>query len=148
MNLKSISECEQRSLTKIISYRLPNKFKKIGWIVFALTFIVLFSTKLFDGDFEILVELLKKLLLVCLLVVVLSKEKIEDEMIKSIRAQSFSFAFIGGVLFTLIQPLINLIVSFILRSDNVIFEDLGDFQVLWFMLIIYLVVFNKLKKKA
>ncbi len=148
MNLKSISECEERRISKILNYKLPNHYKKIGWIGFALTFAILISTKFLNGDFEILVEILKKLLLVFLLIVVISKEKVEDEMVKSIRAQSFSIAFIGGVVYTLLQPLINLVVSSLVRPDKVIFEDLGDFQVLWFMLIVYLVVFAKLKKRA
>lgn len=148
MNFKSISECEERRISKFLNYKLPNHFKKIGWIGFALIGVSLIATKFFDGDFGVLVEIFKKLLLVFLLVVVISKEKVEDEMVKSIRAQSFSFAFIGGVLYTLIQPIINLIVSSIVRPEKVIFEELGDFQVLWFMLIVYLVVFNKLKKRA
>ena len=148
MNYKTISECEERRISKILNFKLPNYYKKVGWIGFALVSLSLIATKFFDGDFTILVEIFKRLLLVFLLVVVISKEKVEDEMIEKIRAKSFSLAFIGGVLYTLLQPLVNLIISALVRPDKVIFEDLGDFQVLWFMLIVYLVVFNKLKKRA
>ena len=148
MNFKSISECEEKRISKFLNYKLPNRYKKIGWIGFVLVGLSLIATKYFDGDFTIIVETFKRLLLVFLLMVVISKEKVEDEMVKSIRAQSFSFAFIGGVFYTLIQPIINLIVSSLFRPEKVIFEDLGDFQVLWFMLIVHLVVFNKLKKRA
>lgn len=148
MNLKSISDCEQKKMAKLINYKLPNHFKKIGWAGFALSFVVLLSTKLFDGDSTVLVEILKRLMLVFLMVVVLSKEKVEDEMIKTIRAQAFSMAFIAGVAYTLVQPIINFIVGSILNEEMSLFEELGDFQVLWFLLIIYLVVFNKLKKRS
>ncbi|MFK5981888.1 MAG: hypothetical protein QM499_03155 [Flavobacteriaceae bacterium] len=148
MNLKSISECEDHRISKFINYKLPNYYKKIGWVGFALLFAILLSTKFFDGDYSILVEILKRLLLVFLLIVVMSKEKVEDEMIKSIRSQAFSFAFVGAVAYTLLQPVVNLIVSSIVKPEKVIFEDLGDFQVLWFMMIVYLVVFMKLKKRA
>ncbi len=148
MNIKSASECEDRRILKFINFKLPNYYKKIGWIGFTISFVILLSTKYFDGDFSILIELLKRLLLVFLLIVVMSKEKVEDEMIKSIRSQAFSFAFVGAVAYTLLQPTVNLIVSAIVRPDKVIFEDLGDFQVLWFMMIVYLVVFMKLKKRA
>ena len=148
MNLKSISDCEQKKMSKLINYKLPNQYKKIGWAGFALSFVVLLSTKLFDGDSTVLVEILKRLMLVFLMVVVLSKEKVEDEMIKTIRAQAFSMAFIAGVVYTLVQPIINFIVGSILNEDMSLFEELGDFQVLWFLLIIYLVVFNKLKKRS
>ena len=148
MNLKSVSECEDRRISKFFNYKLPNYYKKIGWAGFILSFVILISTKFFDGDYSILVEILKRLLLVFLLIVVMSKEKVEDEMIKSIRSQAFSFAFVGAVAYTLLQPVVNLIVSSIVRPNKVIFEDLGDFQVLWFMMIVYLVVFMKLKKRA
>ncbi len=148
MNLKSVSECEDRRIQKFINFKLPNYFKKIGWAGFILSFIILFSTKLLDGDFSVMVEILKRLLLVFLLIVVMSKEKEEDEMIKSIRAQAFSFAFVGAVAYTLLQPFVNLTVSLIAKTEKAIFKDLGDFQILWFMMIVYLVVFMKLKKRA
>lgn len=148
MNLKSISDCEQNKLSKLINYKFPNHYMKIGWAGFSLSFFVLISTKIFDADTTVLVEILKRLMLVFLMIVVLSKEKVEDEMIKTIRAQSFSIAFIAGIAYTLVQPIINFIVGFFLNEDMSVFEELGDFQVLWFLLIIYLVVFNKLKKRS
>jgi len=148
MNLKTISECEDRKIQKYLNFRLPHQYKKIGWIGFVLSFVILISTKFFDGNYSVLVEILKRLLLVFLLLVVLSKEKVEDEMIKSIRSQAFTFAFIGAVAYTLLQPVINLIVALIVKPEKAIFKDLGDFQILWFMMIIYLVVFMKLKKRA
>jgi len=148
MNLKSISECEDRRISKFINFKLPNYYKKIGWMGFILSFVILIATKFFDGDFSVFIEILKRLLLVFLLIVVMSKEKVEDEMIKSIRSQAFSFAFVGAVAYTLLQPVVNLIVSSVVQPDKVIFEDLGDFQILWFMMIVYLVIFMKLKKRA
>ena len=148
MNYNSISDCEQSKWTKLFNYRLPNQYKKIGWTGFALSMVFLLSTIFFDGDLEILKEILKRLLLVFLLVVVISKEKEEDEMIKTIRAQAFSMAFIGGVFYTLLQPIVNFIASLIVGDEMSVFEELGDFQILWFLMIIYLVVFNKLKKRA
>jgi len=148
MNLKSISDCEDQRIQKFINYKLPNHFKKIGWIGFVLSFVILIATKFFDGDYSILVDILKRLLLVFLLIVIMSKEKVEDEMIKSIRSQAFSFAFVGAVAYTLLQPVINVIVASIFKPEKAIFNDLGDFQILWFMMMIYLVVFIKLKKRA
>ena len=148
MNYKSVSECEQRKWVKYFNYKLPNQYKKIGWAGFTFSIIILLSTKFFDGDFEILKEILKRLLLVFLLIVVISKEKEEDEMIKTIRSQAFSMAFVGGVIYTLLQPIVNFIASLIVGDEMSVFEELGDFQILWFLMIIYLVVFNKLKKRA
>lgn len=148
MNMKSIVECERKKGEKFLNFRLPHYYKKIGWVGFALVFTVLLSTKFFDGDYEVLKIVLKKLSLVFLLLVVFSKEKIEDEMIQKIRAQSFSFAFLGGVLYTLGQPIINYFVFLIATPEKAIVEDLGDFQILWFMLTVYLMFFYVTKKRS
>lgn len=146
MNLKSIQECDRRRAQKLLNFKLPNSYKKIGWICFAISFGGIFLTKFFDGDVEVLKEVLKKTSLVFLFVVVLSREKIEDERIQNFRAQSFSFAFLAGVLYILLQPLFNWLVFAIVKPEKAVFEDLGDFQVLWFMLFIYLMFFNISKR--
>ena len=148
MNMKSIIECERKRVEKFLNFKLPNHFKKIGWFGFALVFITLLATKFFDGDYEVLITVLKKLSLVFLLIVVFSREKTEDEMIQKIRAQSFSFAFLGGVLYTLGQPIINYFVFLIAKPEKAIVEDLGDFQILWFMLTVYLMFFYVTKKRS
>ena len=106
----------------------------------------LLSNKFFEGDLEILKSILKKASLLFLLVVVFSKEKVEDEMIEKLRAQSYSFAFLGGVLYTLIQPIFNYIAFLLFKPEKAVFEDLGDFQILWFMLTVYLMFFYYAKK--
>ena len=68
-------------------------------------------------------------------------------MIKTIRGQAFSMAFIAGVVYTLIQPLFNYIASYIVEKDNEPLGDLGDFQVLWFLLTMYLLFFYMIKRR-
>lgn len=148
MNMKSMLECEQKRSEKFLNFKLPHSFKKVGWIGFALAFIALLSTKFFEGDLEVLKTVLKKLSLVFLLIVVFSKEQVEDEMIQKIRAQSFSFALLGGVLYALVQPLINYLVFLVAKPEKAIVEDLGDFQILWFMLTVYLMFFYVNKKRS
>ena len=146
--MKSISDCENNRMQKILNFKLPIYWKKIGWIGFALTMITLLSTKFFDGDLEVLKDVLRKLSLAFLLIVVLSKETIEDELIQKLRSQSYSIAFIGGVLYALLQPLFNYVVFLAVKPEKATFEDLGDFQILWFMLTIYLMVFYVSKKRS
>jgi len=146
--MKSVIECERRRGEKFLNFKLPNYFKKIGWIGFVVIFLILLSTNFFEGDLEILKSILKMVSLVFLLIVVFSREKVEDEMIQKIRAQSYSFAFLGGVLYTLIQPIINYIAFLLFKPEKAVVEDLGDFQVLWFMLTIYLVFFYYAKKNS
>jgi hypothetical protein len=146
MNLKSIQEHERRRAQKLLNYKLPTYWKKIGWVGAILSLIM--STSLFDGDFELLKDILRKVVLAFLFTVILAKEQVEDERVQNFRAQSFSFAFLAGVLYTLFQPVANWIVFSIFRPERATFEDLGDFQILWLMLTVYLVFFYILKKRG
>jgi threonine/homoserine/homoserine lactone efflux protein len=148
MNFKSIQECEQKRTRFFLNYKLPNYWKKIGLIGVIVSLLVIMSTSLFDGNFELLKDVLRKVVLAFLLLMVLAREEQEDERIQNIRAQSFSFAFLAGVLYALFQPLVNLIVASIFMPDKASFEDLGDFQILWLMLTVYLLFFYFLKKRA
>ena len=146
MDLKSIMECDRRRTEKLLKLKLPNHYKKIGWGGFVISMIVLIGTKFIDHDPEMLKEVLKKTSLVFLLIVVLSKEKIEDEFVAQIRAQSFSFAFLAGVLMTLFLPFFSWVILRIFKPEKAILENLGDFQILWVMLLLYLMFFNVSKK--
>jgi hypothetical protein len=100
-----------------------------------------------DGDFSIIKSILKKTALFGLLIVIISKEKIEDELVENLRAKAFSFSFIIGVVYVLVQPLINYLFFIILKPQKANYEDLGDFQILWFLLIVYLTAFWFLKRR-
>jgi hypothetical protein len=148
MNLKSIQNCEQRRVQNFLNFKLPTYFKNIGWAGAIISLIAIMSTSLLDGDFELLKDILRKVVLAVLFIVILSKEAVEDERVQNFRAQSFSFAFLAGVLYTLFQPVANWIVYSIFRPERVAYEDLGDFQILWLMLTVYLVFFYILKKRG
>jgi hypothetical protein len=148
MNLKSIQECERKRAQKLLNFKLPNYWKKIGWAGAVVSLVAIMSTSLFEGDFELLKDILRKVVLAFLFVVVLAKEEVEDERIQNFRAQSFSFAFLGGVLYALFQPVVNWVVFSVFRPERAAYEDLGDFQILWLMLTIYLVFFYILKKRG
>ncbi len=148
MNLKSMQECERRRAQKLLNYKLPTYWKKIGWAGAILSLVAIMSTSLFDGDFELLKDILRKVVLAFLFTVILAKEEVEDERVQKFRAQSFSFAFLGGILYALFQPVANWIVFSIFKPESAAFEDLGDFQILWLMLTVYLVFFHLLKKRG
>lgn len=131
-----------------MNFKLPNYFKKVGWTLVILSLISLFATKLFEGDFDLLKTILKNLMLLGLLIVTLSKEKIEDEYIENLRSMAFRCAFILGVIYVLIQPLINYLAFVLVKPDKAMFQDLGDFQILWFLLVFYLTVFWVLKRRT
>jgi len=147
MKTQKFCDGEERRLIWLISRKLPNSWKKIGWGILFLSLVLLLLNQYFDINHLMFKSILKNTTLVGLLIVTVSKEKIEDELVESLRAKAFSFAFIMGVTWVLVQPLINYTVSFLITPLRANYQDLGDFQILWFLLIIYLTTFWFLKRR-
>jgi hypothetical protein len=148
MAKETFCEGEERRFEKFKNFGLSNSFKKIGIAIIVVSLLTIIVAKMADFGNPTIKFAIKRILLVGLLVIVLAKEKIEDERILIMRGQAFSMAFIAGVVFTLIQPLINYVASLIVEKDQDPLSDLGDFQVLWFLLTIYLLFFYMLKRKS
>lgn len=81
-----------------------------------------------------------------MLILSISKDKVEDEMTIVLRAQSFAIAFVIGVMYALIMHYIDYGVSSALKPEAQVFKNLGDFQVLLFMLMIQLMFYHNLKR--
>ena len=147
MNIEKIKNCEINRLQKLIKFKLPHRFMTIG-IAIALLSIVMIFVRAFamEGETEWLKQLLQKTLLVGMLIMSLSKDKVEDEMTISLRAQSYAIAFVTGVMYALIMPYVEFGVSNAVHSGGEAFKDLGDFQVLLFMLMIQLMFYHNLKR--
>ena len=96
MTTKSFFDHERRGADQIKRFQLPHSFKRIGTIISILSLILIAaSSSLFESSFH--KELIKYILLFGMLLVVLAKEKIEDERISQLRLQAFRFAFVFGV---------------------------------------------------
>lgn len=146
MSKSKILDCERSRIEKMIKFQLPNKYIKIGIGIFLATFLSFIVLKIMGLNSEFTKLILRSIMLVSLLVISVSKDKEEDEMVKLIRVQSYALAFVIGVLFAVIQPVINYLVSFVVNTDKTIYSNLGDFQVLIFMLMIQLNFFYFLKR--
>ncbi len=147
MNTKKIMDCERNRFQKIINFRLPHKFMAIGIVIAALSIISMFVRAfVMEGDTEWLKELSKKGLLVGMLLMSISKDKQEDEMTVTLRSQSYAIAFVIGVFYALVMPYVELGVSNVVNSGSEAYKDLGDFQVLLFMLMIQLMFYHNLKR--
>ena len=146
--IKKFCEAEYRRLKKIQNYQylLPNQYKKVGIALLIASIIALLTRKYLFEDLELVQQIGKKGMLLALLLITISKEKIEDELITKLRGQAFAVAFISGVIYTLIQPLINYLVALMIKPEKAIYNDLGDFVVLWFMLVMYLTFFYMFKR--
>lgn len=147
MEKQKFCSAEERQLNWFINFKLPNYWKKIGLGLFIIPILMFIAIKFMDNDFMVLKNVLRKIILVGLLIITISKEKIEDEFIESLRSRAFSFAFVIGAVYVLIMPIINYLVFSLIKPSKANFEDLGDFQVLWFLFFFYLVVFEMLKRK-
>jgi len=145
MTLKSVLDCERRSLEKMKKYQLPNRFKKIGFAILIISFISLFINKFFVNNLEFTL-ITKYGMLVGLLIASISKEKIEDELISNLRMQSYTFAFIAGVIITLTNPFFSYIVDFFIKAKESSSNEVGDWQILWLLLSIQVFYFEFLKR--
>lgn len=147
MNINQIYDCEARRLRKFHErLLLPNYFRKVGIALLIISIITLLALGFFVDGTAIIKEVAKKIILVSLLLIALSREKIEDELIEKLRGQAYSFAFVCGVIYALIQPLINYLTAAVVRPEKAIFAELSVFIILWFMLVVYLCIFYLLAR--
>ncbi|MGM5470939.1 hypothetical protein ACS386_11735 [Flavobacteriaceae bacterium LMO-SS05] len=147
MNVKKIMECEQRRFYKMINFRLPHKFMAIGIAVVSLSIVMMFVRAFaMEGDTVWLKAVLKKTLVIGMLLMSVSKDKEEDEMTVALRSQSYAFALVLGVIYAIVMPYIDYGVSNVVKPEVEILKDLGDFQVLLFMLLVQLLFYHNLKR--
>ncbi len=139
--------CERNQFQKLINFRLPHVFMTVGIVIVLLSITIMFVRAfVLEGDFLWLKHLLQKTMLVGMLIMSLSKDKEEDEMTIVLRAQSYAIAFVIGVIYALVMPYVEFGVSNVMDSNGQAFKDLGDFQVLLFMLMIQLLFYHNLKR--
>lgn len=144
MTLKSILEHDKKMLGRIKNFQLPNYMKRVGLGITLISFIGLFANK-FTVDIELIRSVCKYGMLLGLLLVSISKEKVEDEYIVQLRMQSYTFAFIAAVVLAFIQPFINYAVDYAISGETA-FKENGDFVILWMLLFCQVFYFEMLKK--
>ena len=60
--------------------------------------------------------------------------------------QSYSFAFIAGVLITLTNPFFSYLANTIFEKQQENFQGIGDWQILWILLSVQIFYFEFLKR--
>ena len=145
MKKSKICERERIQLEKMNKFQLGSHYKKVGFTVAITSFVLIIAIKYIDNPVW-LKPFLHGILLIGLLLISVSKEKFEDEYFDSLRSQSYRLAFILAILYALLQPIVNFVVSYLLQQDNE-YESFNYLQVLFFMLIVQLLFFWKLKKQ-
>jgi len=145
MSSRSFADSEIRKIEKLKKYQLPHSFKKIGFGIFIVSFVAMFAIAFTTNNLDAR-EISKYGILFGLLIISISKEKIEDEFIIKMRMQSYTLAFILGVLYALVLPFVDFIVDFIFQSDKAEVKDVGDFVILWMLLFVQVFFFHLLKR--
>ncbi len=146
MNLKRIEQSERSKLECFLNkFQLPHLYKKVNIGIVVLSFILLIGIKFIDTEPSWMPQFFKHGMIIGLLIISISREKIEDELIESLRSKSYSLAFIIGILYIMVQPMANYIVDLFLgKQDNP--TEIGYVQVLLFMLLIQVGFFELLKR--
>lgn len=121
---------------------LPRSYKKVAWVILSLAvlLVVLVITNVLSIDKDIAKVALKIGVLISLLILALSKSKVEDELTSRIRLKAFSATFIFGVAVEIFHPFVNL-----LFGDGFVFEH-GVTELLLQMFIFYFLFFHYLMR--
>lgn len=147
MKVEKIMDCERKQMNKMLNFRLPHVYFKIGIAIVATSILVMFWRAFaMEGDTEWLRALTKKGLVVGMLLMSISKDREEDELTVKLRMQSYALAFVIGVVYALVMPYVDYGVSNVVKLEGETLKDLGDFQVLVFMLMIQLMFYHTLKR--
>ena len=147
MSVKSFMEFERKSLDNMKRFQLSNNFKAVGLGVIVLSLATIIINKI-SIDILDLTLTAKYGILLGLLIVSISKEKIEDELIIDLRMQSYAFAFIASVVITLTNPLFSYLANLVFEKQQENFQGIGDWQVLWILLSIQVFYFEYLKRMS
>jgi hypothetical protein len=148
MELKAKQEGDIEKINKITGFQLPNKFKIIGLVIFIVSLIlsILFEIYFENNKYQdLFVRIAKTGVVLGLLMISISKEKIEDELIAKIRMQSFNYAVIAAVIVYLMMPFLNLVIVASFSSIPKM-DGSEDVIILEFLLTMQIFAFWKLKK--
>jgi len=148
----SHQENEYNKLIKIFDFRLPHRFKLIGYLGVILILAFLFGHKfLVDGSLAIITkDILRTLILLFMLFASLSRDTFEDEFNRYVRFQSYVIAFVCAVVYSISIPLIaillDILITKITGDGTISFYEISSFEVLFILMGLQLLFFETLKR--
>ncbi|MDD2634494.1 MAG: hypothetical protein PHW82_03245 [Bacteroidales bacterium] len=121
---------------------LPPIFKKIayGIMFLIILFVILSITKILAIDKQIAKTISMSFFLIALLLLAMTRSKIEDELTLRIRLKAFGASFLYGVVFVIITPFVNLF------FDGSFLLDIGVEQLLISMFLFYFMMMFLMKR--
>ncbi len=122
---------------------LPVYFKKVGLVILTLSVLFFFLrvSDVITIDKKIALTISKTGILVSLLMLAQTKNKIEDELTMRIRILAFSSSFIFGVGIVIVEPFVNLFFQHGFLSGR------GVTELLIAMFLFYFMTFHLMLKK-
>ncbi|SHM82204.1 hypothetical protein [Flavobacterium xinjiangense] len=149
MELKAKQKGDIEKINKFTGYQLPNKFKIVGLVIIIVSFLSIVTSLdtyiLEEKHYDLFKRIALSGTILGLLIISISKEKIEDELMTKIRTQSYNYAVISAVLLYLTFPFINYIFMSVF-SKMPKMEGSKDISVLGFLLFTQILTFRKLKR--
>jgi hypothetical protein len=144
---KSFAEKENQAIERWTSFKLPNKVKPLGWCIAIGCFIsFLWLAKMADVSFLILYTL-KTVGVIGLAMVVLAKEKVEDEMKDVLRGKAMLFSFISALLFMIITPYVTtMIIALVSDNYEQVAIEISHFNMLSCIMLMYILGLKTMKR--
>lgn len=121
---------------------LPEMFKKVAFGIMVLSglLVLLSILKVIAIDKEIIASIAQSVFLISLLMLVITRDKIEDELTMRIRLKAFAASFIYGVTIVIVEPLIHF-----LFGDSFL-TGKGAIELLISMFLFYFIIKYIMKK--
>ncbi|OJJ21152.1 hypothetical protein BKI52_11325 [marine bacterium AO1-C] len=143
--MSAFSEYERKKIEKFrpLSYA----YRKIGIAIGGLSLLTLLGFwATGQSASPVIKHLLKDILLFAMLLVSVAREKQENAVTRQARLKSYTFAFIAGIVYAIVQPYINYAVAYVTKPEEAAFSQISLFVVLWFMLFVQLATYQVFKR--
>lgn len=141
---------EYSRLMKILDFRLPHKFKRIGYVGAISIFVALLAGKFISDSTLLVKDVLRTLVLFFMLIASLSKDAFEDEFNRHIRFQSYVISFVCVGIYTIGLPLVTVVMDVLItniRGEGIVnFHKISSFEVIFILMGLQLLFFETLKK--
>lgn len=122
---------------------LPNKYKKVayGFMLLSVLVPILSKVGVVTIEKEVTKTIFSSGILLSMLLLALTRDKLEDELTLKIRLKALAISFIYGVGYVIAGPFVNL-----LFDGEFLYEDMGMESLLLTMFLFYFMMFNLMKR--
>jgi len=149
-NSQSCYDKEHIKLMRVVNFRFPHVYKRIGLIGAVATLVGMTLFKFYGANLVEVKDILRTLILLFLLIACLSKDMVEDEYLNYLRHQSFVIAFVCAIGYALVLPFIvyglDLLISMLREEGSALFMKVSAFEVMFMLICFQLLVYEALKR--